>query len=331
MRRLLAQRVLPGLLPRLLLPLLLLPLGSACSLSRTATRVVEHRVQSQGLEHRRAVFGGRQVSYWIGGEGPPLLLLHGFGGNGLWTWNKQLHDLSRHRTLIVPDLVWFGDSSALGVEPGLDVQVETMIDLLDHEGIERADVMGISYGGFVTLLLHQHHPDRTGKVIVVDSPGPVFDEADRDAMLERLGVGDPADFFVPTDAEGVGRLLAIVRPGGPRIPRGLLEDIRRAWFRGDLDARRALLTELIGLQDAFPPDRWQVPDDLLLVWGDSDPVFPLTEGQQLAAAMDAELVVIEDAAHGPNFQRPRQFNDAVLAFLTREEGPTRDQRAQETP
>lgn len=303
----------------LLLAASLLPLlstGTACSLSRTATRVVERRVEGHGLEQRRAVFGGRQVSYWIGGEGPPLLLLHGFGGNGLWTWNKQLKELSRHRTLIVPDLVWFGNSHALGVEPSLHVQVETMIDLLDHEGIERADVMGISYGGFVTLLLHQHHPDRTAKVVVVDSPGPVFDEADRDAMLDRLGVDDPAAFFVPTRAEDVGRLLSIVRPGGPAIPRVILEDIRKAWFRGDLDARRALLEELVSLQDAFPADAWNVPEDLLLVWGDADPVFPLTEGQQLAAAMDAELVVIPDAAHGPNFQRPRQFNDAVVAFLT---------------
>lgn len=300
------------------LPLLLLlgGLSSACSLSRTATRVVEAQTRSQGLQDHTVLLGGRSVRYWMGGQGPPLLLLHGFGGNGLWTWKRQVRALSRTHTLIIPDLLWFGASHSLGpLEPGLAVQVDTMAALLDHLGQARVDVMGISYGGFVTLLLAQRHPERVASVIIVDSPGPVFDAADRQAMLARLEVEDPQQMFVPQDAGDVAALVAIVRPHGPAIPRFLLEDIRRHQFSQNHDQHRALLSDLVGLDGVFVPQSWVRPARSLVIWGDQDPVFPLSEGTQLAEALGARLVVIEDAAHGPNFQHPRPFNQAVLEFL----------------
>lgn len=300
-------------MPLLLLAALLLP---ACSLSRSATAVVEQQTRWQGLEERRVVTGARVVRYWVGGEGPPLLLIHGFGGNGLWTWKRQVAALSRQHTLLIPDLLWFGESHVLGPEPpSLAAQVRAMAAVLDQERVERADVMGISYGGFVTLLLAQLHPARVGRAVIVDSPGPVFDDADRQAMLERLGVASAEEMFVPDDRHDVDRLIRIVRPRGPAIPGFLLEDIRRHQFRNNHDAHRALLADLVGLDGAFPPDAWRPPARSLVVWGEQDPVFPLSEGQQLAAALGAELAVIEGAAHGPNFQRPREFNAVVLDFL----------------
>ncbi len=300
----------------LLAACLLLVLPTACSLSRTATRAVEAQSRSRGLVEHRVVDGSRVVRYWKGGEGPPLLLLHGFGGNGVLTWQRQLPALMAHHTVVVPDLLWFGDSHAIGpVEPSLVAQADTMAALIRHERLQGTAVMGISYGGFVTLLLNQRHPDLVGDVIIVDSPGPVFDLDDRNAMLERLGVDSAEDMFVPEDADDVRALIAIVRPGGPRIPRFLLEDIRKSQFSSNHDAHRALLADLVALDGVFAPDDWVLPERSLVIWGEEDPVFPLEVGQELAQTLGAPLFVIQGAAHGPNFQRPRLFNQAVLAFL----------------
>ncbi len=315
-----SRSVLAVLLLSLLLP--------ACSLSRTGTRAVETLSRWQGLTEHRAVFGSRVVRYWKGGEGPPLLMIHGFGGDGLLTWQRNLGPIIRQHTVIVPDLLWFGDSHVLGpVEPSLSAQADAMVDLLDAEGLDRVDVMGISYGGFVTLMLAQVAPERLGSVVIVDSPGPVFGADDRDAMLGRLGVDDLAGMFVPQDADDVRALISLVRPGGPPIPRFLLEDIRRHQFVRDQDAHRALLADLVGLDGVFAPDSWRVPARSLVVWGSDDPVFPLDSGRELADALGADLVVIEGAAHGPNFQEPRQFNDAVLGFLRGEGDGTVDSEA----
>ena len=291
------------------------PLLAGCNLTRVATSTIETQARHDGLTEHRVALGGRQVRYWMGGQGPPLLLLHGFGGDGLLTWSRQVDDLSRSHTLIIPDLLWFGQSFALGVEPTLHSQVRTVVDLLDHLGLERVDVAGISYGGFVTMLLHQEHPGRTDRVVIVDSPGPVFDAADQQAMLDRLGVASPEEMFVPEAPQDVARLIAIVRPGGPAIPPFLLRDIHRAHFSRNHVEHRALLADLVSLDAAFPPGSWTVPERALVIWGSEDKVFPVKEGEQLAAALGAEFLVIEGAAHGPNFQEPRAFNEALLAFL----------------
>ncbi|NOY28461.1 MAG: alpha/beta hydrolase [Oligoflexia bacterium] len=216
----------------------------ACSLSKVAARRIQHDARHHGLQEYRTVLGARQVHFWMGGSGPPLVLVHGFGGDGLTTWAKQIDILSQTHTLIIPDLLWFGDSTAVGLEPTLDLQVDTMMDLLDQLHVARFDIAGISYGGFVALLLSQRYADRVDHVVIVDSPGPVFDAADQQAMNQRLGVDDPADVFVPQTPQDVGRLLSLVRPHGPAIPRFVLRDIQRAYFLCDQDQHRALLTNL---------------------------------------------------------------------------------------
>jgi len=305
----------PPALTRPLLPLLLALSLAGCNLSHVATRAIEHQARRDDLVEHREVLGARQIRYWMGGDGPPLLLLHGFGGDGLTTWDKQLHDLSATHTLIVPDLLWFGDSSAVGLSPTLHEQARAMSDLLDQLGIGRADVMGISYGGFVAMMLQQDHPEHVDRLIMVDSPGPVFGPQDQADMLSRLGVTDPAQMFVPETNQDVARLIALVRPKGPAIPGFVLTAIRKDHFSSNHVQKRALLADLVSLDGAFPPDTWTRPRSSLVVWGEDDPVFPLATGQALADALHAELRVVADAAHGPNYQHPREFNAAVLSWL----------------
>lgn len=301
------------------LALLLLPL-LGCSPVRVARRVVEAQARYEGLAERRMVMGSRQLRYWEGGDGPPLVLLHGFGGDGLLTWSRQVEALLPHRRLIIPDLLWFGDSFALAAEPSLELQARTLWELLDRLGLGfgRTELCGISYGGFVALRMQQARPDNVAALVLVDSPGPVFGPEDVRAMLDRLGVASPEEMFVPDSQAAVARLISIVRPGGPPIPGPILKGIQRVHFGRFPEEHRALLADLLAEQGRWPPDRWVRPARGLVLWGSEDPVFPVESGRRLAEALDMELVVMEGVAHGPNFQRPEEFNARLLAFLTGE-------------
>lgn len=284
-----------------------------CDPLRIATQRQEQTTREQGFEARFVQAGPARVHAWVGGEGPPVLLIHGFGGDGLWTWRGQMEALAERHTVIVPDLVWFGRSSS-AAPPSLDAQVEAMIGLLDGLGLERADVVGISYGGFVTLELAAAAPERVARVVVVDSPGPFFDAEDQQAMLARFGVQSAEQLFVPADPEALRALLDLAYVDPPWVPRGVLSRMHETMFAPYATAHRALLADLVGRRAEEHALALTAPS--LVVWGEQDRVFPAEVGLELAEALGAELVLLPGTAHAPNVENPDAFNAAILGFLS---------------
>ena len=77
-----------------------------------------------------------------------MLWLHGFGGDALWAWSRNLHDFADTHHIIAPDLLWFGESQG-GLT--LDAQASAVQKVLEAEGVDTAHVIALSYGGFVAL------------------------------------------------------------------------------------------------------------------------------------------------------------------------------------
>ena len=278
--------------------------------------VVRHEtatVRRWGMTEETVVVGDMNIHVWKGGQGPPLLLLHGFGGDGLWTWRGQIRAFAAHHTVIIPDLLWFGGSGTTNGPYTLDRQTDAVIALMDHEGIARTDVVGISYGGFITLSLDQRFPERVGRIVLVDSPGMAFQAADYSALLTRFKVASPTDLFVPTGPDGVRALLDLAWVHPPWIPRPILRDLYKQMFSQHQAAQRALIDDLLGRRDSAMA--WTPSGPVLVVWGADDPVFPLAVGQRLAASVGAPILVLPGAAHAPNLDQPEAFNLGVLRFL----------------
>ena len=285
-----------------------------CSVSKMYQDALETKARTHGLEEHWFEIGDTRIHYWKGGEGPPLLILHGFGGNGLRTWARQLRSLAEKRTIIVPDLIFFGQSHS-DSPPSLELQSTSFLALLRHLGMQQVDVMGISYGGFVTMEMKRTaQADEMGRIIVIDSPGGHFDEEEEAAMLQRFGVTDPKDIFVPQDWRAVRRLIGLVFHRPPYMPSWVYRDVKKEIFNQNQDSHYVLLSELRGREkDFFDMDWSQV--EALVVWGSEDQVFPQALGEELAATLEADFVPFEEAAHGPNMEHPKRFNQLVLEWL----------------
>jgi pimeloyl-ACP methyl ester carboxylesterase len=296
-----------------LLPLSLILFLMGCSVSRIYTSSLESKAKRIGLTEHQVQLGAANVHYWIGGKGPPLLVLHGFGGDSLRTWASQIRALAQHHTLILPDMVFFGQSSASS-SPSLSLQSETFLKLIQHAGLGPADVMGISYGGFVTLQMKRDNPDLVRRVIVVDSPGGHFDEADEAALLDRFDAESPAEIFIPQDWRGVRQIMQLVFYRPPWLPIWVYRDVKEVVFSANHAEQLVLLGELRGRRSEFMDQDWS-ETEALVVWGAEDPVFPVALGEQLSQSLGAEFVVFEEAAHGPNLEHPRRFNRLVLQWL----------------
>ena len=290
---------------------------AGCSLAVMQQHRIEHAYARAGLTEHTATIGTETMHWWSGGHGPPLLLVHGFGGDAMFGWAGQL-PLAREHTLIVPDLVWFGKSRSTAADYGLALQLRGVLGVLDAEHVDRVDVAGISYGGFVAAALDSLHPERVDRLVIVDSPGREFSPADEEALLARFHATKPEDVFVPTGPDGVRVLMKLAYVHPRPTPGFLMADVYRHLFVDAADEKRRLLDALTA-DRATLTSEWDVRAPTLVVWGAEDPMFPLALGQALAADIaGARFVALPGTAHAPNLEDARGFNGVVADFLTQE-------------
>jgi pimeloyl-ACP methyl ester carboxylesterase len=272
----------------------------------------------QFLDYERGqIFGWVEIEDDQNPHQEPLVLIHGFGGDGLWTWGSNIDALAKDYRLIIPDLLWFGRSYA-EAEPSLQEQSDAVWSFIQqYTQNEKVHIMGISYGGFVSLQLIQDHGSHLQSVIVVDSPGGNFDDQAIEELNERFQVSDPTELFVPTKPEQIQNLLELCmfKPVPP-IPKRLLKQIYERDFSIWQDQRRALLSELPNNRNRYLTYEDPVPP-MLIIWGEYDEVFPVEFGTKLSSDFQAELFVISNTRHAPNIERPKIFEKKVLEFLNR--------------
>jgi len=221
--------------------------------------------------------------------------------------------LAKKRTLILPDMLFFGQSSTSEV-PSLDLQADCFAALIQHLGFDKVDVMGISYGGFVTMQMKKDAPELVDRIIVVDSPGGHFGKDDEAAMLARFEVESPEDIFIPQDWRGVRRLMQLVFYRPPWLPPWVYRDVKKEVFSKNQEQHFSMLGELRGREAEFFEQDWS-GTQALVVWGAEDLVFPPALGRELSKTLGAEFVLFEKAAHGPNIEHPRRFNRLVIQWL----------------
>ncbi len=290
---------------------------SACNVVAMQAGHIDRVLRDNGLAPVRVTAGDAVMSAWVGGEGRPLLLLHGFGAAGMWQWYEQVPAF-RDRRVIIPDLIWFGDSLSQSRDFSLDHQVRAVRGLCRELGANELDAVGVSYGGLVAYELASAHPEMVERLILVDSPGRAYTKDDYRALRGRFGEEITA-VLVPKGPEGVRRLFELAYDDPPWTPSFALPQVYEAFYRQHRAEQVALLETLLGGIDELGAR----PDPIaptLIVWGRNDPVFPLAIGQRLERRLGdrARLAVMEHARHAPNVEHPSEFNALVRVFLSRE-------------
>ena len=243
---------------------------------------------------------GVKIHYEVAGEGPTLLLTHGYSATGEM-WRGQLPALSPYFQVITWDMRGHGasdypqDQAAYSEE----ATVADMAALLDAVAAPRAIVGGLSLGGYMSLAFHRVHPQRTRALLIVDTgPGYKNDQA-RDGWnanairrAERL------------EADGLGDLSKAspeVRQARHRDATGLARAAR-----GMLTQRDARVIE--SLPGIVVPS--------IVIVGANDTPFLAASDYMAAKIPGARKVVIPNAGHSANIDQPEAFNAAVLGFLT---------------
>lgn len=257
---------------------------------------------------------GLMTNYHDVGSGETVLLIHGSGpGVSAWAnWRLTLPTLSQSFRVIAPDMVGFGFSERPVDYPySMENWVAQSVGLLDVLKIERASVVGNSFGGALALALAIRHPERVNKLVLMGSVGVPFKITEG---LDRVWGYEPSletmkgllDIFaynraLVTDELAELRYQASIRDGFQESFAAMFPAPRQRW----VDAMTSHLADIRAL-----------PHHTLIIHGRDDKVIPLQNAYQLLDLIEqAELHVFGQCGHWTQIEHASRFNRLVAEFL----------------
>ena len=271
---------------------------------------------------RHLVIHGYEVAFRQGGAGPVLLLLHGIAGSSR-TWLPVMRLLRDDYTVLAPDFLGHGRSAKPLGDYSLGNQASGMRDLLHLLGIDRATVVGQSFGGGVAMQFAYQFPERCERLVLVDAGGLGREVS----WILRLATFPGAEFVMPVVFPG------FVRSWGDSLARVLgdwgirNEAAAEVWrsYRSltDTENRQAFIRTMRsvidpGGQSVSARDRLYLAARMptLIVWGDRDRIIPIAHAYEAHEAIpNSRLEVIDGVGHFPHAEAPVRFVEVLRNFL----------------
>lgn len=270
-----------------------------------------------GFEERWAEAKGARLRYFVGGGGPPLVLVHGFTGAAS-NWVELAPLLARGRRVLVPELPGHGASAPLPAASTLAAYADRVRIVAEREGMLPAPVVGHSLGGVVALRLAVGRPESVSGVVLAASAGIASSTRAAELWLAFVGITRPGRKLAPF-RRSIGRnraLRALVfgrfEVGDPRsltaeAVEGLLGSSR---LHTDVtSAARALV------RDDPRLDLGRVRCPVLVLWGARDLQAPVGDAFEYARRLRAPLRTIADCGHLLIAERPEACARAIEDFL----------------
>ena len=247
-----------------------------------------------------------RIHYESFGEGEPILLLHGWGGQ-IESWGPVIPSLAQGRKVYALDFPGFGSSAQPPKPWDVTDYTAMLLRFMDRIGLEKTDVMGHSFGGRVTILLSATAPERVGKVILVDSAGLIpkrtwryYFKVYSYKALKRVAACRPLAALLK--GVGVDAKKIVAKRGGSSDYRALPECMRATFVK-------------VVNQDLRPYLK-QIKASALLIWGCNDTDAPVYFGEIMEKEIpDAGLVVLENAGHFAYLDRFGDFDKIVKNYI----------------
>lgn len=274
---------------------------------------------------RRVTLHGHEIAYRMAGEGPAVLLVHGMAGSSR-TWREVMPRLAEDCQVIAPDLLGHGDSATPPGDYSLGGFAAMLRDLLGALDVERVTVVGQSLGGGIAMQLAYQHPELVERLVLVCSGGLGREVSWILRALAFPGTEYVAPVMFPEFARRIGDDVArTVSRFGVRAPRvaemwdayaSLTDPAHRVAF---LRTLRAVIEP--GGQSVSAKNRLYLAAAMptLIVWGDADPIIPVSHAYEAHEAIaGSRLEILEGVGHFPQTEDPERLARLLLDFLTTE-------------
>ena len=262
--------------------------------------------RSAGLAARTVEADGTLAHYYDGGEGPPVVLLHGMADEKT-SFVGAARELTDAHRVVLPDLLGHGANAR---DPSRDLSVAGQAAYLDSFvtalGLDRFALGGNSMGGHVAAAYAAAHPDKVTRLVLVNAPGlPVEGHEVYGGFAEPIATREDFD-----------ALMARVVADPPTVP-GPVKDHLIARANADFDfinTAAGAVREGEGYDLTGGARNIAVPT--LILWGEEDAVVPraVADGYDRLIP-DSTLTLLPGAGHSPQLEQPETVGRAIRAFL----------------
>ncbi len=260
--------------------------------------------------------GAFKTNYHDRGEGFPVVFLHGSGPGvtAYANWNKIFPFLEKDYRVIAPDLVGFGYTERIeGQTFSMNVWVRQTLDLFDALGIEKANLIGNSFGGALALSVAIKAPERVNKLVLMGAMGvsfPITYGLDKvwgytpsPANMERLLEIFTYDHTFATPELAESRYQGSIQPG--------FQESFSAMFP---EPRQDGVEDMAGNQHYIR----DIQHETLIIHGREDRVIPLENSYKLLQLIpNAELHVFGKCGHWSQIERSEEFAEQLKLFFAR--------------
>jgi pimeloyl-ACP methyl ester carboxylesterase len=263
---------------------------------------------------------GMRIRYAVIGNGPPVLMLHGFGGF-LETWAYNIPCLSQHFRVYAIDLPGHGLSDKPQVDYTTTFATDYAESLVQAFGIEKPILIGHSMGGAIAISVALGLPGMIDKLVLVDSAGlsaqiplayrlsspPLAGEIlTRVVTRANLKRSLQSLFYNPKALTEEMLDMAFTNAQRPGTKKALLRILRHSINLAGPRPEAVLI-------DRLPELKMPV----LFVHGAQDSLFPLKYVEQaFSLPPNARVEIINHCGHCPQIEKPVEFNESVMDFLT---------------
>ena len=262
--------------------------------------------------------GGINTNYHDQGEGAPVVLFHGSGPgvSAFANWRLVIPQLSSNFRTIAPDIVGFGFTERPdGIKYEMETWIKHAIDFLDAIEIEKAHVIGNSFGGSLSVALAIHAPERISRLVLMGSVGLEFE------LTEGL---DYTWGYTPSfenmrkmlDLFAYDRKLVTDELAQLRFEAGLRPGVQEAYAAMFPPPRQESIRKITSNEE----DVKKIPHETLIIHGREDRIIPVSASEDLFHCIkNSQLHIFGKCGHWTQIEHNQRFNLLVENFLLEED------------
>ncbi|HIA14363.1 MAG TPA: alpha/beta hydrolase [Nitrospirales bacterium] len=271
------------------------------------------------IQPKAITVDGYQLVYTVTGNGPPIILLHGFGAQG-WMWEYQQEALAKYFTVYTLDLLGHGYSDRPHIAYTPDLFIDSVKGFMTELEMTRATLIGNSLGAGVAMGIALNYPHLTDKLVLIGGfPQGVSEKAALMAYRVFLRFEPVFLLRIGFHLSGKGLLRSTLEK--LVVDKSLITDdvIERAYkFRKLAGSAHALFSSRNNIrrwEEHYAPRIPEITTPTLVVWGTEDPLFPIPVGEELHQQIpNSKFRGIKGAGHLTMWEKPEETNAAILEF-----------------